>query len=471
MRGPRIFLRVFSGALAGLLLASCGPGNQNFLANGPGAQLEANDIAATQIRSEDYFKFLCKQSGILPSHSGKSYSCLPHPGDSRHWMLLTHQGLNDIDRRCDSYLQWLDHKKRSKAPILSQIGAIDTATTAILGATGVSGAPLTIVAAGFGLLRNSVENYHSRLLLEIESSTINSVVLNEQHRFREKLRSENVVVDNKPAAEHVLRSYLRICLPFSIETSINNFSTLGSKGIQVTDRNSINWSPVVGSRLIEDIPARGSVETVKKTETDEKDNFVVKSVNLSPDERALAGSKTPEVIQNALCVEADGIFGPSTRSAIVAAKNGLRQSAAQIPGIQADDSDTLNTSLIDFFSQKTDSCFNHVRGYKNSYEKYALNSEARMLQFQTMLDGCLMNIKSLADNKVPFEVNLNPSGSYSLRFDTNTRQAIEAARRALTQQTNPLKEDFASDEVTQKLFIALSTNCRGLNQSNFQQPN
>ncbi|WP_156510634.1 hypothetical protein [Labrenzia sp. OB1] len=242
MRGHQFFLCVFLG----LFVAGCAPAGQNFLANGPGAKLEANDIAATQIRSNDYFKYLCKQAGLI-TYSGSYNSCLPNPGDAHNWMTLTYQGLNDIDRRCDSYLQWLDNKKRSKAPLLSQIASIDTATTAILGATGVSGAPLTIVAAGFGLVRQSVENYHSRLLLEIESSTINSVVLNEQRRFRGRLKTDKVIVDNKPAAEYVLRTYLRICLPFSIETSINNFSTLGSKGIAADNNNSIDWSPVVRS--------------------------------------------------------------------------------------------------------------------------------------------------------------------------------------------------------------------------------
>ncbi|WP_420333489.1 hypothetical protein [Roseibium sp.] len=444
-RGHRSFLRVFSSAFVGLLLASCGPGNQNFLANGPGAQLEANDIAATQIRSEDYFKYLCKQSGILPSYNGKSYSCLPHPGDSRHWMLLTQQGLNDIDRRCDSYLQWLDHKKRSKAPILSQIGAIDTATTAILGATGVSGAPLTIVAAGFGLLRNSVENYHSRLLLEIESSTINSVVLNEQHRFREKLRTDNVVVDNKPAAEHVLRSYLRICLPFSIETSINNFSTLGSKGLQVTDRNSINWSPVVGSA------PRQANETAQGNT-----NSGVGGAQTNQNVVAMFGSDSARSIddvkaaQRMLCVDDDGDVGPTTKTAIVLYRKSRNANVSNESASAPLDSKDLNY-LFQTIHQETKTS-NNV----SCPDEYLNIGEWKSLRTQTQLTEFKDNYNALADRTQDpqlLERKFNDVPALSSDPGSPLRRAITAAREYLTEEgkLNESFEDGRKDHYTPKL--------------------
>lgn len=445
VRGHRVFLRLFLSVFAGLFLVSCGPGNQNFLANGPGAQLEANDIAVTQIRSEDYFKYLCKQSGILPSYNGKSYSCLPHPGDSRHWMLLTQQGLNDIDRRCDSYLQWLDHKKRSKAPILSQIGAIDTATTAILGATGVSGAPLTIVAAGFGLLRNSVENYHSRLLLEIESSTINSVVLNEQHRFREKLRTENVVVDNKPAAEHVLRSYLRICLPFSIETSINNFSTLGSKGIQVTDRNSINWSPVVGSapRQADETPQGNT-------------NSGVGSAGINRNVVAMFGPKSGrsiddvKAVQRMLCVNDDGDVGPTTKTAIVLyrkARNAdVSKESASAPLNSRDLKYLFETIHLETETKNDVSC---PEEYLNIGEWISLRTPTQLTTFQT-------NYNALADktqDQLLLERKFNAVPTVSSDPGSSLRRAIMAAREYLAEQgkLNETFEDGRTDHYTPKL--------------------
>ncbi|CTQ60002.1 hypothetical protein [Roseibium album] len=247
LRGHWKFLRLFLSVFAGLLIASCGPGNQNFLANGPGAQLEARDIAIARELNRKYFNFLCQEAGLVPGSLGEPYhSCYIEPENQKYWTLITYQGLNDIDRRCDAYLQWLDNKKRSKGPLVSQVGSIGAASLGIMGVTGASTKALTIAAIAFDLVSKSIENYHSRLLLEIESSTVNSIVLNSRRRFREDLRDKKISISNKPQAEHVLRSYLRLCLPFSIEANINNFSTLGSNGIAPNEENSIDWRPVVG---------------------------------------------------------------------------------------------------------------------------------------------------------------------------------------------------------------------------------
>ena len=142
--------------------------------------------------------------------------------------------MNDIDRRCDAYLQWLDNQKRSRGPIQSQIGSIRAATTGIMGVADASATALTVAGLAFDLISKSVENYHSRLLLEVESSTVNSIVLNTRRKFRADFRTNRIQVTDRPQAEFVLRSYLRLCLPFAIEANINNYSTLGSSGIAPT---------------------------------------------------------------------------------------------------------------------------------------------------------------------------------------------------------------------------------------------
>jgi hypothetical protein len=242
-----VFLRFFGAFLLVLLTAGCGPAGHNFLAHGPGAQLEASDIPAARELNRKYFNYLCQEAGLVPGSLGEPYhSCYIEPENQKYWTLVTYQGLNDIDRRCDAYLQWLDHRKRSKGPLISQVGSMGAASLGIMGITGASTKALTIAAIAFDLVNKSIENYHSRLLLEIESSTVNSVVLNARRRFREELRDSRMRVSNKPQAEHILRSYLRLCLPFSIEANINNFSTLGSNGIAPNNENSIDWRPVVG---------------------------------------------------------------------------------------------------------------------------------------------------------------------------------------------------------------------------------
>lgn len=295
----------------GVLLAGCGPGNQNFLANGPGAQLEAHDTASAGALNRQYFNYLCKEAGISTpyEYSSPAGNCIINPSDQTSWTTITYQGLNDIDRRCDAYLQWLDNKKRGKGPILSQISTVGAATAGIMGFTGATAAAISIVAIAFELVSKSVENYHSRLLLEIESSTINTIVLNSRQQFRQHLLDENIQIANKPQSEHVLRSYLRLCLPFAIEANINNFSTLGSAGLAPDENNSINSLPVVAQPFVASTPTTTTI--VRPDPPAPKIPWPTDGTTIDVAEG--------KAIQKALCFTGtgvDGDFGPKTDSAL-----------------------------------------------------------------------------------------------------------------------------------------------------------
>ncbi len=231
----RTLLLIVAGLIAAV--AGCQSTGQSYLTNGIGASLPARDIVAATRLQQQYFDHLCVQAGL----GGKGCNLAPY--DRGGWTLVVQQGMNDIDRRCDAYLEWLDNRKRSKGPLLSQISAIQSATTAIMGLIDPSsGAALSIVGQAFGLLNKSIENYHSRLLLEIESSTINSVVLNALHDFRKAVRGK--YFETRPEAEYALREYMRRCLPFAIESQINDLSTLGSQGRDVIGARTVFQEPV-----------------------------------------------------------------------------------------------------------------------------------------------------------------------------------------------------------------------------------
>ena len=67
------------------------------------------------------------------------------------------------------------------------------------------------------------------------------MVLKNQNDFRAEVLSLKNPVNNRPAAIYVLRSYLRICLPFTIETSINTtLQTYVSGGAPALDIASAN---------------------------------------------------------------------------------------------------------------------------------------------------------------------------------------------------------------------------------------
>ncbi len=304
------------------LAAGCQSPSASYLLNGIGSELPAVDIERSTNLQSNYFYYLCQQAGI-PVEGG---ICGGAEDDSYRWTLIVKQGMNDIDRRCDAYLEWLDDQKRSRRPLLSQIGSIRTATEAIISFTSTNPvAAINIVGQAFQLLTASIENYHSRLLIEVESSTVNSIVLQGRYDYRKYLQTQNVSFRNKPDAEHALRSYLRLCLPFAIETKINEFSTLGASGQAATEDNSIKEFPVVGSRPFT-ADTRVDVRPPNRPRPVAPGGWErVSAVTIDP--------ATARAIQGSICLpaaEIDGAYGARTEAGLklvesVLATKGVRE--------------------------------------------------------------------------------------------------------------------------------------------------
>jgi hypothetical protein len=218
----------------GLLLAGCGSAhNAQFFRSGIGTDLYHPSLAETTRLQDAYVDNICRQAGVVVDLNGREVCS--------DWTSFVQAGMNDIDQRCDAYLAWLDDRRRAREPVLQQISDLRTATVAILAATGVGVDPIAIVSAAFGLASSTYTNFSSRLLVELDHSTVQSVVLNRQTTFREKLQTE--IFNNRPAAIHALRSYLRICMPYTIEMEINTTVTAFELG---------------GTRALEELRSRAS---------------------------------------------------------------------------------------------------------------------------------------------------------------------------------------------------------------------
>lgn len=207
-----------SGALA-LLAAGCNLTDDfRYYRSGIGSELYAAEIAATTANEDLYLGFVCHQAGLPTIIRADGLAYCDQAAD---WGLVVQAGMNDIDSRCDGYLAWLDDKRRSNEPFLKQLAATSAATLGILDATSASVKAITITGIAFGLAANTFTNFNARILA-LEQSTVQSVVIDSQQRYR--LNNKTALVTSRPAAIYYLRNYLRICLPFSIETAINNTS-------------------------------------------------------------------------------------------------------------------------------------------------------------------------------------------------------------------------------------------------------
>jgi peptidoglycan hydrolase-like protein with peptidoglycan-binding domain len=297
-------------ALAALTSACQSPSSQ-YLMNGIGAGLPAPDMARAAATQNAYFNYLCQQAGLTEgSFSQKPGDCQVQALDEGAWTLIVRQGMNDIDRRCDAYLEWLDNKQRSRGPLLAQVRDVQETVKGVMFAIDPgSTAALQIVGLAFGLINRSIENYNSRLILAIEPSTRNSVVLNALRRFRQQVKEQKLRFSSRPDAEYALREYMRRCLPFAIESEINDLSTLGSQGISPERATTIFEAPVgmtTGSSAASPSEKVVFVGRVRQGIKDENNNIV----------DPIGDAKIATWIQEALCVKADGVFGSETREAI-----------------------------------------------------------------------------------------------------------------------------------------------------------
>ena len=222
--------RAVAAACIGLatIVAGCDPLDRRYFREGVGTELYTAELPERTSLQDLYLRYICQQAGLSTLPSGEAIPfCDFLTVDRNGWMLFVQAGMNDIDQRCDAYLTWLDYKRRVSGSVLQQIQDTYTATSLIMSATGPGPKAIAIVGAAFGFAAHTFTNFNSRLLLEVDQSTVLSVVLTRQNKFRDDLPP---IIDNKAAAIYALRSYLRLCMPMTIETQINTTVKLFERG-------------------------------------------------------------------------------------------------------------------------------------------------------------------------------------------------------------------------------------------------
>jgi hypothetical protein len=229
-----------------LLVSGCDTLDGRYTKEGIGTELYAPEIVNQARLQEIYVGYICQQAGLSYEESGDILFCR-EPSVTTNWQIFVQAGMNDIDRRCDGYLTWLDNKRRSVGPIHQQILDTEAATLLILGATAADPTKaIAVVGAAFGLAAHSFTNFNSRFLFEVEQSTVQSVVLTRQQKYRETLPR---IIDNRPAAIYALRQYLRLCMPMTIETQINTTVKLFERGGTVALEHAAAH-PMVDARTV-----------------------------------------------------------------------------------------------------------------------------------------------------------------------------------------------------------------------------
>jgi hypothetical protein len=99
------------------------------------------------------------------------------------------------------------------------------------------------VATAFGVAMGTYNNWNSRLLISVEKSTIQEVVYGSQGKFRKLINGHPV--PDMPAAVYLLRNYLRLCMPITIEATFNTSTVLVQRDPAAAEKASREGNLVV----------------------------------------------------------------------------------------------------------------------------------------------------------------------------------------------------------------------------------
>jgi hypothetical protein len=229
----RFFVPLVACVGIALTAAGCNPvTDRTYFTEGAGVDLYTADRAQQIELQNQYIEFVCGQAG---------------PNCGGNWATFVQAGLNDIDLRCDGFLTWLDARRRDKEPILGEISAVNAAAHTIMTVSGASPKSLEIVTAAFELATQSYINWNSRLLLSVNQSTVQTIVYGRQQDFRKTIA--NYAVPDRPTAIYLLRNYLRICMPITIEADINTTPTLVQRGDPADAKDNPISKPIIPGKV------------------------------------------------------------------------------------------------------------------------------------------------------------------------------------------------------------------------------
>jgi len=344
MRCVRVLFSLIGLAV---LLVGCDSLDRRYFREGIGSDLSTADLPQETQLQEQYIGYICRQAGLpLVEVAQGVPACGIGPADVAGWTMFVQAGLNDIDKRCDAYLMWLDARRRFSSAAQQQISDTRTATEAIMGFTGGGPKAIAVVGSAFGFAAATFTNLNSRLLLEVNHSTVQSLVLNRQTDYREGLKVK--LIPDRPAAIYALRSYLRLCMPMTIETEINTTITSVERNDRVPLRPLITPATLpTAATIVQPTPLPPATMAGALT-------AVERVISLS----------SGRALQRTLCAPETGIFDPTTREQIAAFNEVYLATPDQRP------SDTLRTDadlrrLRDArarFSSCTEA------GFRNGYE-------------------------------------------------------------------------------------------------------
>ncbi len=135
---------------------------------------------------------------------------------------ITLAGFNFIDEQCDIYLHELFVLDKERDRLKAGLQAADKMSNAVLATVDVSKTTMAIVAQSFGLSTQLLDVATDSYLYKTNPGTILHIVDELQRAYRINTETNQGFLTSHPAVYAQIRGYLRLCLPPTIESKIEN---------------------------------------------------------------------------------------------------------------------------------------------------------------------------------------------------------------------------------------------------------
>lgn len=135
---------------------------------------------------------------------------------------ITLAGFNFIDEQCDAYLHELFVLDKGRDRWKAGLQAADKMSNAVLATVSVSKTTMAIVAQSFGLSSQLLDVATDSYLHKTNPGTILHIVSELQRTYRDSTEKNKQLLVSQPAIYSQIRGYLRLCMPPTIESKIEN---------------------------------------------------------------------------------------------------------------------------------------------------------------------------------------------------------------------------------------------------------
>jgi hypothetical protein len=140
-----------------------------------------------------------------------------------NWYYLVPAGFSYIDETCDQYLRALYDLDRNRDRFKSALLVLDKTSNAMMGATGTSIKAMQIVAQAFGGAAGLTDAFVDRYEFRNEPAIVFLTVDKLRTQFRADVAGLRDTIQSPAQVVIVLKNYLKICQPNSIEAVVNNY--------------------------------------------------------------------------------------------------------------------------------------------------------------------------------------------------------------------------------------------------------